>query len=279
MAVYAIGDLQGCLDEFQRLLERLRFDPSADRLWLAGDLVNRGPKSLETLRFVHSLGEAALTVLGNHDLHLLALAAAERDGQPRSGDELEAILDAPDAAELVQWLRMRPVLHHDAALKTTLVHAGIPPQWNLDKARALAAEVETQLRETEWGWFMQRVYGNEPDRWSDRLTGLERLRFAVNGFVRMRFCTPRGRLRFGAKGPPGTQPDDQLPWFQVPGRKSRGQRIVFGHWSALGRIRWDRENVFGIDTGCVWGNSLTAMRVDGPPVFSQVRGIRRQPPD
>lgn len=269
MAVYAIGDLQGCLEEFKRLLDRLRFDPAGDRLWLVGDLVNRGPSSLETLQFVRELGDTAICVLGNHDLHLLALWAGASDG-PRPKDTLDPVLNADDAPELLHWLRHQPMLHHDEDLATTLVHAGIPPQWDLNKARAIAREVEAALRSDDYTVFMHELYGNEPDFWSDQLSGMERLRFAVNGFTRMRFCTPSGRLTFKPKGPPGSQPEGLMPWFEVPGRQTRGRRIVFGHWSALGHVEWAPEHVYGIDTGCVWGNCLTALRLDGKPVITQI---------
>lgn len=269
MAVYAIGDLQGCLDEFKRLLDRLCFDPAVDRLWLVGDLVNRGPQSLQTLRFVRSLGKSAVSVLGNHDLHLLATWAGGYDG-PRPKDTIASVLRAEDAPELLAWLRRLPLLHYDEVLQTTMVHAGVPPQWDLEKARAIAAQVEMILRGEQADCFLRQVYGNEPDFWSEQLTGMQRLRFAVNGFTRMRYCTPAGRLEFDSKGPPGSQPEGLIPWFQLPSRRSRGQRIVFGHWSSLGKIEWSTEQVFGIDTGCVWGNSLTALRLDGPPVITQM---------
>ncbi len=262
MAVHAIGDVQGCFDELQRLLERIRFDPATDRLWFAGDLVNRGPKSLETLRFVRSLGEAAVTVLGNHDLHLLA--GAHDPGRIKRRDTLHAILDAPDAGELIDWLRTRPFLHHDAQLGLTLIHAGLPPQWDLETARSCAREIEQIFSGPDWGAFTEVMYGNRPERWDPSLAGEDRLRFITNCFTRLRYCTADGRLGLEFKGAPGSQPPDYLPWFQVPGRKSRNLEILFGHWSTLGEV--DDFGVHSLDTGCLWGGRLTALRIDSRPL-------------
>ncbi|RMG29346.1 MAG: symmetrical bis(5'-nucleosyl)-tetraphosphatase, partial [Gammaproteobacteria bacterium] len=192
MAVYAIGDVQGCYDDLQRLLERLRFDPAQDRLWFTGDLVNRGPHSLEVLRFVRALGDRAVTVLGNHDLHLLAVAHDPSRAHPR--DTLHAVLDAPDGAELIDWLRTRPFLHEDPDLGLALLHAGLPPQWDAETARACAREVERVFSGPDWGAFTEAMYGNEPDRWDPSLTGTDRLRFITNCFTRLRYCTADGRL-------------------------------------------------------------------------------------
>ncbi len=261
MAVYAIGDIQGCYDQLQALLTRLDFEPSRDRLWFVGDLVNRGPKSLETLRFVRGLGDAAVTVLGNHDLHLIAFAYGHA---PNHDDHtLDAVLAAPDRDELIDWLVRRPLLHHDATLGYTLIHAGLPPQWDLAQARACAGEVEAVLRGAQLQEFVEQMYGNEPRRWSEDLVGVDRLRFIINCFTRLRFCTADGRLDLNSKGPPGSQPPGQMPWFEVPGRASRGLNIVFGHWSTLGEC--DAPGVYPIDTGCLWGGSLTALRLDGVP--------------
>jgi bis(5'-nucleosyl)-tetraphosphatase (symmetrical) len=260
MAVYAIGDIQGCFDDLQRLLALLRFDPAADRLWFVGDLVNRGPQSLETLRFVHGLGERAVTVLGNHDLHLIA--AAHDHPLDHADHTLDDVLTAPDRAELIEWLCHRPLLHHDAALGYTMVHAGLPPQWDLAQAQAHAQEVEQALRGTQRGAFIGQMYGNKPNRWSPQLQGWDRLRFAVNCFTRMRYCDAKGKLYFKSKGAPGTQPKGQLPWFEVPGRASHTLNIVFGHWSTLGACT--APGVYATDTGCLWGGALTALRLDGP---------------
>jgi bis(5'-nucleosyl)-tetraphosphatase (symmetrical) len=260
MPTYAIGDLQGCYDELQVLLARLRFDPTRDRLWFAGDLVNRGPQSLECLRFVRSLGNAAVTVLGNHDLHLLAIALVPGT-KPKSKDTLEPILTAPDRDELLDWLRHRPLLHRDPHLQHTLIHAGLPPQWDIELAAQCAQEVEHALRDThDSRGLLSNMYGDQPDRWSDALTGYERLRFITNCLTRMRFCDAGGRLDLKRKGTINDAPQGQYPWFRVPGRRSQGTRIVCGHWSALGF--YEGEDVLAIDTGCVWGGSLCAARLD-----------------
>lgn len=267
MPTYAIGDLQGCFDEFQALLEQLRFDPQHDRLWLVGDLVNRGPKSLQVLRAVKALGDAAISVLGNHDLHLLAMASSTaRAAKPK--DTLQEILSAPDRDELLHWLRHRPMLHHDAQLGFTLLHAGLPPQWDLAQAQACARELETALRdERAYPDLFAHMYGNEPNRWSDSLSGFERLRFITNCLTRLRFCRPDGQLELKLKGGLDQATSELLPWFRVPQRRTRSTRIVFGHWSALGY--YEGDNVIGIDAGCVWGNRLCAVRLDEPaaPVF------------
>ena len=266
MAVYAIGDIQGCYEPLQRLLERVRFDPAADQLWLVGDLVNRGPHSVEVLRLIYQLGERAITVLGNHDLTLLAVAAGQV--KPKRKDTFHPILDAPDSAELLDWLRRRPMLHHDPDLGFTLVHAGLPPQWDLALAQGCAAELEAMLRGRDWTRFMGKMFGGEPRVWREELTGDDRLRFIVNALTRMRFCTADGVLSFAEKGPPGSQAADLFPWFQVPQRRSAHLKIVFGHWAALGYYR--APGIYALDSGCVWGHRLTAIRLDAPdaPAFS-----------
>lgn len=256
MAVYAIGDIQGCYDQLQALLEQIAFDPARDRLWFAGDLVNRGPRSLETLRLARSLN--AICVLGNHDLHLLAAATVPRALKKK--DTLRQILDAPDAGPLLDWLRQRPLLHHDGELDYTLIHAGLPPQWDLASARARAAEVECVLRGDDRHEFFAHMYGNQPDRWSPSLSGMERLRFITNCFTRLRFCDSEGRLALEEKGAPGSQPAHLRPWFAWPQRRSRDARILFGHWSTLGA--YDGDGVHALDTGCLWGGKLTAARLD-----------------
>ena len=266
MPTYAIGDIQGCCDEFERLLERLKFDPGQDRLWLVGDLVNRGPRSLDVLRTVKSFGNAAVTVLGNHDMHLLAVALAGE--QRKSKDTLDAILKAPDRDELLHWLRHRPLLHHDAGLNYTMIHAGLAPQWDLATAQACAGEVEAALRDDDGCEdLFENMYGDKPTRWSDDLRGHERLRFITNCLARLRYCRSDGHVDMKFKGTPDEAPAGLMPWFKVPGRKSRAHRILFGHWSALGY--YEGDNVLAIDTGCVWGSSLCAVRLDrtAAPVF------------
>ena len=260
MAVYAVGDLQGCLEPLQRLLDRLRFDPAADRLWLVGDLVNRGPHSLETLRFVRGLGEAAACVLGNHDLHLLAVAASGRTLKPH--DTLRPVIEAPDAGELLGWLRQLPLLHHDAQIGWTMVHAGLPPQWDLALAQACAAEVEAELRGPHHARLFASMYGDKPALWSAELNGMERLRYALNAFTRIRYVNARGSLDFACKTDPDQAPPELTPWFRVAERLSRDTRIVFGHWSTLGLIQ--EAGVLALDTGCLWGGQLTAARLDMP---------------
>jgi bis(5'-nucleosyl)-tetraphosphatase (symmetrical) len=259
MAIFAIGDVQGCYDDLRRLLDRLAFNPAEDRLWLTGDLVNRGPKSLETLRFAKGLGERAVCVLGNHDLHLLALAAGH--ARMRPNDTLDAILAAQDRDDLLTWLRTRPLLHHDAALGYTLVHAGLPPQWDLATAQNCARELEAVLRGPEAGEFFAHMYGDQPDRWSTGLTGMDRLRYIVNCFTRLRYVGPEGQLDLKQKGKPGSQPAGLIPWFEAPRRASAKLHILFGHWSTLGEVR--DQNVYALDTGCVWGGKLSALRLDG----------------
>ncbi|HEX7011695.1 MAG TPA: symmetrical bis(5'-nucleosyl)-tetraphosphatase [Steroidobacteraceae bacterium] len=272
MPVYAIGDIQGCYEPFERLLERLAFDPARDRLWITGDLVNRGPRSLDVLRAVKALGERAITVLGNHDLHLLAVATTPTR-RMKPGDTLEPILTAPDRDELLDWLRTLPLVHHDPALGYTMVHAGFPPEWNLDTALACAREVESAVRDRERSLeLFAHMYGDRPNRWSDDLQGVERLRFITNCLTRLRFCRPDGTLELEHKGTIEDAPEGVLPWFRVPGRLTRGLRIVCGHWSALGY--YEGEGVLSIDTGCVWGGKLCAVRLDQPaePVFVPCQG-------
>ena len=259
MAIFAVGDVQGCYDDLMRLLERIHFDESEDRLWFAGDLVNRGPDSLRVLRFVKELGDSAVSVLGNHDLHLLAVAAGT--ASPRKNDTLDELLASPHRDEYLAWLRHRPLLHHDEVLGYTLVHAGLPPQWDLRQATACAHELESALRGPAHEEFFGQMYGDEPRRWSPGLKGIERLRFIVNCFTRLRFCSKAGDLDLRSKGPPGTQPAGYLPWFEIPDRASVDLHLLFGHWSSLGDVT--SHNVYPLDTGCVWGGRLTALRLDG----------------
>jgi bis(5'-nucleosyl)-tetraphosphatase (symmetrical) len=261
MATYAIGDVQGCFAELTQLLERVRFDAATDRLWLVGDLVNRGPQSLEVLRFVRGLGERAVAVLGNHDLHLIARARGHAEA--RRDDTLQGVLEAPDCDALIDWLRGRPLLHDEGGF--VLVHAGLLPQWTRAKAAALAREVEAALRAPGYDRFVAAMYGGKPDRWDDRLAGIDRLRVIVNAMTRLRFCTPDGVMDFQAKGEAGAAPPGHLPWFDVPGRRNADAVIVCGHWSALGvRLRPD---LLALDSGCVWGGALSAVRLEDRMLF------------
>ncbi|TXF12547.1 symmetrical bis(5'-nucleosyl)-tetraphosphatase [Pelomicrobium methylotrophicum] len=260
MATYAIGDLQGCLAPLQRLLEEVRFDPNQDRLWFTGDLVNRGPASLEVLRFVKSLGQTAVTVLGNHDLHLLMVARGVE--RMHRQDTLQPVLRAPDREELLDWLRRRPLIHAEG--KTVLVHAGLLPQWSIPQALALGREVERALVEDLDG-LCRHLYGNQPDRWDERLTGYDRLRVVVNAMTRLRVVTRDGRMEFSHKGTPEEAPSGCVPWYAVPERRSRDHFIVCGHWAAQG-LRLT-EHLAALDTGCVWGGKLTAFRLEDRRVF------------
>ena len=263
MAVYAIGDIQGCFDELQAMLELLNFDQQKDQIWLAGDLVNRGPKSAEVLRFAKDLGPTAVkVVLGNHDLHLLANACGVTKHHHRL-DTMGSVLNAPDRDELIDWLRRQPLLHHDAKLGFTMVHAGLPPIWTLSKAKKRAQEVEEVLRSDDWPTFFQHMYGNDPQRWSKMLKGWERLRYITNCFTRLRYCHEDERLALKYKGKPSESPDGQTPWFDMPNRKTKTERIVFGHWSTLGTGQYGQ--VFSLDSGAVWGEKLTALRIDKQP--------------
>lgn len=262
MAIYAIGDVQGCLHELKALLAELDFRPHQDQLWFAGDLVNRGPRSLDVLRFVTDLGDRAIAVLGNHDLHLLAVAAGKQ--RLRRKDTIEEILEAPDRDQLLTWLRTRPLLHHDPHLEFTIIHAGLPPQWDLAVAKRCAREVETALRNAEYPRFLDHMLGDLPDRWSDRLTGFARLRFITNCLTRLRYCDRDGVLNLVENGPPGTQRPSLMPWFEVPSRRSQSERIIFGHWATLqlNQAPHPRHDVYHLDAGCAWGGHLTALRLD-----------------
>jgi len=254
MAIYAIGDVQGCYDDLLKLLDAIAFNPETDLLWFAGDLVNRGPKSLDVLRFVKGLGNAAVAVLGNHDLHLLAAYAS---GIVHKKDTFQAVLDAPDGDELIDWLRFRPLFHTNNEF--CLLHAGLPPQWDLEKAGAMAELAERALQSGDYRQFLGQMYGNQPDLWSGDLEGVPLLRFIINCFTRMRYLDADGRLDFAHDGPPGSQPPHLLPWFAAPRRKNADLRIVFGHWSQLGY--YEGHNCYAIDTGCLWGGQLTALRL------------------
>jgi bis(5'-nucleosyl)-tetraphosphatase (symmetrical) len=261
MATYAIGDVQGCVGALHRLLDAFGFDRAHDRLWFVGDLVNRGPDSLATLRLVKGFGEAAVTVLGNHDFHLLAVAAGM--AKKRRNDTLDAVLDAPDREELLAWLRHRPMLHVQG--EWALVHAGLLPQWNIAQAQMLAREVEAALQGNAWREFLSKLYGDMPDVWSERLRGSDRLRVIVNAMARMRFCTSEGKIEFHTKGETANAPPGFVPWFDVPGRASRDHTIVCGHWSALGLKL--RPDLLALDSGCIWGRSLSAVRLEDRKLF------------
>jgi bis(5'-nucleosyl)-tetraphosphatase (symmetrical) len=258
MARWAIGDVQGCAAELRELLKQLRFRADRDQLWFVGDLVNRGPESLEVLRLVRALGANAIVVLGNHDLHLLAVALGGNRERKR-GDTLDAILAAPDRDVLLDWLRARPLAYRDPAHGELLIHAGLLPQWSAAQALALSAEIEHALH-ADPQRLLAGMYGNQPDHWDDSLTGLPRLRCAINALTRLRWCTRTGVMDLKRKHAPGRDERDYLPWFRVPGRASAGTPIVFGHWSTLGFVA--ESDIVALDTGCVWGGSLTAWSLE-----------------
>lgn len=261
MANYLIGDVQGCDAALQRLLEKIAFSPSRDSLFLLGDLVNRGPDSLAVLRRLMGYGDAARSLLGNHDLHLLAIAHGVR--KPHRNDTLDVILQAPDRPALLGWLCQQrlALLEKFGDEKILMVHAGVLPSWSATKTIALASEVEAVLRSPELDEFLHQMYGNEPTGWDDSLTGAARLRVVVNALTRLRFCTPQGQMEFETKEGAGAAPPGYLPWFDVPGRQTANVTVAFGHWSTLGWL--ERADLLGLDTGCVWGGHLSAMRLDG----------------
>jgi bis(5'-nucleosyl)-tetraphosphatase (symmetrical) len=259
MARWAIGDVQGCCDELEQLLARIRFSNDRDRLWLVGDLVNRGPLSLKVLRLVRSLGANAISVLGNHDLHLLAVALAGE--KLRKSDTLSEILAAPDRDALLEWLLLLPLAHFEPAHGDLLLHAGVLPQWSVALTLELAGAVQRALRDDPRA-LLAGMYGDRPDHWQASLAGAERLRLTINVLTRLRFCTADGYVDFKHKGKPDSARPPWLPWFKAPGRASRDERIIFGHWSALG-LHIER-GVLALDTGCVWGGALTAVNLDDP---------------
>lgn len=260
MATYAVGDLQGCLEALQCLLKKVAYDPTKDRLWLVGDLVNRGPQSLETLRFLYSIRESLVCVLGNHDLHLLA--AGKNIERLKKSDTLRDIIEAPDGAELLDWLRQQKLMHYDEQRNVALVHAGIPPQWSLRKALKCAAEVEAALQDDNMlPLYLDGMYGNDPAKWDSDLKGVTRLRVITNYFTRMRFCTAEGKLDLKSKEGVDSAPPGYKPWFQHKERKTKDVKIIFGHWAALeGKVL--EPGISALDTGCVWGGALTLMDVD-----------------
>ena len=260
MRNYIIGDLQGCGASLQDLLAVL--PPFAsDRLIFAGDLINRGPQSLQTLRTVMQMGERAQSVLGNHDLHLLAVACGIRPAH--RDDTLDEILNAPDRDALIDWLRHRPLAIHEQG--HLIVHAGVLPQWDLQQALALAGEVQAMLRSDQWMDFLRHMYGNQPDRWSDDLAGHDRLRCIINAFTRLRFCQADGTMDFAVKEGAAAAPEGLMPWFEMPGRRTEDVTVVFGHWSTLGLVM--RPNLIALDTGCVWGGKLSAVRLEDRALF------------
>ena len=264
MTTWAIGDLHGCLEPLERLLEATRFDPSSDRLWFVGDIANRGPAPLETMRFVRDLGTSAVTVLGNHDLHLLAVIHGARKASAK--DTFASILAADDLDELERWLRSRPLLHTDDALGATLVHAGIHPHWSLGRATRHARELEELLPTSRFERFVHRMYGDSPARWSPDLDKHERRRFAVNAFTRMRYCTRSGALDFDCNDSPANAPGRFVPWYLVPDRVRLGTRVVFGHWSSHPAM--STADVLPLDRGCVWGGSLAAHALESGETVS-----------
>ena len=274
MTRYAIGDVQGCNDELQALIARLNFSADSDQIYFVGDLVNRGPASLQVLRFVRSLGDNAVVVLGNHDLHLLAVVHGVR--RNRKSDTLDDVLTAPDRDALLEWLITRPMAHihtHRDGRTDLIVHAGLIPQWTTDVTLALARDVESALRNDPSRVF-DHMYGDEPDRWSDDLSEKDRLRFTINVLTRLRVCTADGRIDLKWKGKPPPPNSPYQPWFDIERRQTRDNRVVFGHWSALGFVQ--RNGVVGLDSGCVWGGSLTALDLDTdrPPITVPCSGYQ-----
>jgi len=269
MSTYAIGDVQGCFAELMQLLDKINFDSIHDKLWFAGDLVNRGPKSLEVLRFVKSLGDKCVVVLGNHDLHLLAVVF----GGHRFNDEdtFVDVLDADDKDELLHWLRSQKLSHYDKNLNFIMTHAGIPPFWDLSKTQQCAQEVEQMLQSDRYVEFFKHMYGNQPDNWQDDLLSWNRYRYITNAFTRMRYCDSEGRLNLTEKGPLGSQPMHLIPWYELLNSSWKEFNIVFGHWAALmgeSNETCIAKNIFAVDTGCYWGRKLTALQLETKQLFS-----------
>jgi len=256
MATYAIGDIQGCYDQLMRLLERCGYDERRDRLWFVGDLVNRGPQSLATVRFVKGLGDRAVTVLGNHELSLLVVAEGAHKGH--ASDTFGDILGAPDREELLDWVRRQNMMHAENGY--AMVHAGLLPQWSIDRALELARETEAALRGPACAEFLRNMYGNQPARWSDGLAGYDRLRIIVNAMTRMRLVADDGTMQFSHKLGLANTPAGYVPWYDAPARASRDTPVLFGHWAALGLVV--RDDVVCLDSGCVWGRQLSALRLE-----------------
>jgi bis(5'-nucleosyl)-tetraphosphatase (symmetrical) len=269
MSTYAIGDLQGCYAELQSLLDEINFDETNDQLWFVGDIVNRGPESLKCLRFVKSLRKNAKTVLGNHDLHLLAIANKVR--KPHRKDTVDEILNSNDSEELLDWLKHQPLLVSDPDLEFTMVHAGFPPQWTLKQAKELAQETESLLQSEQFDNFIHQMYGDQPDAWSNKLKDNDRHRFIINAFTRIRYVGKNGKLEIKENGAPGTQSESLTPWYAIPERKTKKDKIIFGHWSTVhlgNESNFKQYNVYPLDTGCLWGGTLTAMRLEDEKLFS-----------
>ncbi|GAB3477348.1 symmetrical bis(5'-nucleosyl)-tetraphosphatase [Marinomonas epiphytica] len=264
MSTYVIGDVQGCLTPLIKLLEMIQFQQDKDTLWFAGDLINRGPESLETLRFIKSLGDSAISILGNHDLHLLAVAYGH--GSLKRSDTLMEILSASDRDDLIEWLRHLPLCHYDAQQDTIMTHAGVPPCWTLEQTIALAREVERALQGDQYMSFFANMYGNKPATWRDDLEGIERLRCITNYLTRMRFCDVNSKLDLKSKESPDTTIDGYAPWFNHPSKLPSSTHVTFGHWAALEGISYI-TNIHALDTGCVWGGSLTALRLEDKERF------------
>jgi len=259
-STYAIGDVQGCFDDLLRLLEKVDFDPGRDRLWFTGDLVNRGPNSLEILRFVKNLAGSAITVLGNHDMHLLAVAAGAVE--PKRKDTINEVLAADDCEELLFWLRHQPLLHHDTDLGYTMIHAGLPPQWDLVRAQACAHELEAVLQNSDYEMFFRHMLGDKPRRWSKKLSGWERLRFISRCFTELRYCDSKGRLVLAESAKSERQAKSRIPWFQIPNRANRQLKILFGHWASLTPDSVRVPGVFPLDSGCAYRGRFTALRLE-----------------
>ena len=269
MSAYAIGDVQGCYSELQNLLNEINFDERRDELWFAGDLVNKGPKSLQTLRFIKALGVNAKITLGNHDLHLLAVAKNIRPLLKK--DTIQEILAADDVEELIDWLKSRPLLITDDNLNFTMVHAGLPPQWSLENAKEFAKECELILQSEKINKLLAEMYGDTPNIWVNSLQDYAKQRFIINCFTRIRFCNSDGMLDFDTKVAPGKQNTSLIPWYSLPNRKTKDNKIIFGHWSTVhigNEKNFKQYNVYPIDTGCLWGGRLTAMRLEDEKIFS-----------
>lgn len=268
MATYIVGDIQGCFDQLQQLMDMIEFDEKNDQLWLTGDLVARGPKSLQTLRLAKDLGKSAKIILGNHDLHLLATYLGYF--KTKRKDQTQAILDAPDCDELMYWLRQQPLLASHSEHPFVMCHAGIYPKWSISQAQQYAAEIEQILRSDNYAWLIENMYGETPTSWNESLQGINRFKFIINSFTRMRYCTPTGELDMKCKLPDNeVDPKQLVPWFSLIKEQQHNQSIIFGHWASL--VGYRDKNVIGLDTGCVWGHHMTMLRWEDQKEFT-VRG-------